>query len=97
MDIRETEYGSVDWIHSAANRNQRRAVVSGTSGSIKWAFLNQTNDYCILGRTLVREVPYPVSVDCTVLSCLIRMKPITSYKAKQSDKMVLKNELCICH
>jgi hypothetical protein len=66
----------VDWILSAAERNQRRALVSGTSGSIHGGFLNQTNDYYILGRTLVLEVPYPVSVDCTVLSFPIRMKPI---------------------
>jgi len=71
MDLRETDYGSEDWIHSAAGRNQRRAVVSGTSGSIKWGFLNQTDDYYVLGRTLVREVPCPVSVDCTVFSCPI--------------------------
>lgn len=65
----------MDWIHSAADRNQRRAV-SGTSVSIKKEFLNQTNDYYNLRRNLYREILYPVSVDCMVLSCHIRMKPI---------------------
>jgi len=69
MDLRGTEYGSVDWIHSAADRNQRRTV-SSTSLSIKGGFLNQKNDHYILGRNLFREILYPVSVDCTVLSCL---------------------------
>jgi hypothetical protein len=39
MDLRETEYVSVDWILSAADRNQRRPVVSDTTDSIKGDFL----------------------------------------------------------
>jgi hypothetical protein len=39
MDLRETEYGSVEWIHSAADGNQRQAVVRGTSVLIKRDFL----------------------------------------------------------